>query len=56
MAPTRLPLPQPVGQPMPQRRTGPQRRWYAEPAVIGTAILLALVVVAFVVLLSTTFG
>jgi hypothetical protein len=30
------------------------RRWYTEPAAIATAIVLALVIVAFVILLSLT--
>src|SRR5205085_2242676 len=57
VAPQRPVQPQVRLQPQPQpRRTRPNRAWYAEPAVIWTAVLLVLVLVAFVVLVSTTFS
>jgi hypothetical protein len=44
-----------MAQPVaPRPRT--TRPWYAEPAVIWTGVLLVLVLVAFVVLLTTTFS
>jgi hypothetical protein len=54
-APGRAPLPgaqqSPAPAPYQPGGRGPARRWYTEPAAIATAIVLALVVVAFVILL-----
>jgi hypothetical protein len=55
---------QPVHQQLPQQmppqmrpsRPRPQRKWYAEPAIIWTGVLLVLVLVAFLVLVNTTFS
>jgi hypothetical protein len=61
LSPTR-PMSAPLGAPQSPALSGHQpagagqssgvRRWYTEPAAIATAIVLALVVVAFVILLS----
>jgi hypothetical protein len=42
-------------QPVPARPRA-TRPWYAEPPVLWTGVLLVLVLVAFVVLLTTTFS
>ncbi len=59
MVPPAGPLPTPVPQrpPMPvAQRAQNGRRWYQEPAVVGTIVVLVLVVVLFVVLLVLAAG
>jgi hypothetical protein len=49
-------LPQPMPQRPPIPRPAAGRAWYQEPAMLGTILVLALVVVVFAILIALASG